>query len=83
VALDERRLEQQCLADAVGHRVLDVGYALDLVLDAQRLQCVALLPVLTHAVAQVLRLAHVQHDAPGVLQEVHARFGGQLGQRRL
>jgi hypothetical protein len=83
VTLDQRRFEKQRLADAVGHRVFDVRHAVHFVLDAQRLQPAALLPVLANAVAQVLRLAHVQHNAARVLEQVHARFGGQLGQRGL
>ena len=83
MALDERCLEEQRLAHVVDHRVLDVGYAIHRLFDSQRLlRPAAGLPVLAHAVAEILGLAHVQDSATIVLEEVDARVLGQLGEGR-
>jgi hypothetical protein len=80
VALDQRRLEQQRLAHGVDDGVLDVRNTVHRRLDAQRLRRPALLPVLPYAVAQVLRLADVEHRAADVLEQVHAGLRRELGQ---
>ena len=83
VALDEVGLEQQRLADGVGQGVVDAGDPVDGLLDAQRWRTAAAgLPVLAHAAAQALRLAHVEHPAAGVLHQVDAGVIGQVVERR-
>ncbi len=79
VTLDQVRLQQQRLADGVGHRPLQVVDPVDGRLDAQRRGRggAARLPVLADAVPEALRLAHVQHATLGVLHEVDAGAVGQ------
>ena len=77
-ALDEVGLQEECLAHRVGQGRLDVGDLVDGRLDAQRGRRAAGLPVLAHAVAEALGLAHVEHPAGVVLEEVHAGLVGQV-----
>ena len=83
-ALDEVALEQERLADRVGHRVLEVHDPVDdradqVLLDPGRL----LLPVAADAAAQARRLADVQHVPARVLHQVHAGPIGKLLEDRL
>ncbi len=79
VALDQVRLEQERLGHRVGQRHLDVGDAVDDAADPVDLGSDRLLlPVAPDARAEALRLADIEHDAPGVLHEVHAGAVGQL-----
>ena len=78
VALDQVDLEQQRLADRVGHRVLEVGDPIDDAADQLALAAAGLLlPVAADAVAQALGLADVDDRAARVLHQVHARPVGQ------
>jgi hypothetical protein len=80
VALDEVDLEQERLADRVGHRVLEVGDPIDDAADELALTAACLLlPVAPDAVAQALGLTHIDHRPAGVLHQVHA---GPVGQSR-
>ena len=83
-ALDEVDLEEQRLADRVGHRVLDVRDPVDDGPDPVALgRAALLLPVAADAVAQALGLADVEDVAAAVLHEVDAGAVGQVLEGRL
>ena len=77
--LDEGVLQQQRLELAARHDHLEVGhlarqhFGLDVAAGAR-----AALKVGRHSGAQILRLAHVQHGAAAVLEQVHARGARQV-----
>jgi hypothetical protein len=83
--LDQVGLEQQRLADAVDLGHLDVRDPVDDAADPVALahRGGLLLPVAAHPMAQALRLADIEHVAPGVLHQVHAGAIGQTLQGRL
>jgi len=79
VLLDERRFENERMRLAGNHDRVEV---LHLAQQASRLRAgiVVLRPVASHARAEALRLAHVQHPAIGILPEVHPRGLRQVWQ---